>query len=186
MVRHARTRIPDASERLRRGTIDRLPFDDASFDAAAATGVLEYVESVPDALGELSRVLRPGGRAVISVPNSRSFHAFSRRSTDPIARLAKRAFHRTSVQLARRDRIPPLDRLPRILNDAGLQVTDIRHVAALVIPAPLDRLMPATSQRLGRAAEDRPRLRRLAATQVVIGVRKGGAPDGVPAALADR
>jgi arsenite methyltransferase len=42
-----------------------LPFPDASFDAAVATQVYEYVRDVPAALAELNRVLRPGGRAVI-------------------------------------------------------------------------------------------------------------------------
>jgi ubiquinone/menaquinone biosynthesis C-methylase UbiE len=42
-----------------------LPFPDASFDAAVATQVYEYVADVPAALAELHRVLRPGGRAVV-------------------------------------------------------------------------------------------------------------------------
>ncbi len=44
---------------------DSLPFDDGSFDAAISVQVLEYVADVPKALGELLRVLRPGGRAAI-------------------------------------------------------------------------------------------------------------------------
>lgn len=43
----------------------KLPYPDASFDVAVSTQVYEYVADVPSALGELSRVLRPGGRAVI-------------------------------------------------------------------------------------------------------------------------
>ena len=42
-----------------------LPFADDSFDAAAATQVYEYVTDVPAALGEIHRVLRPGGRLLI-------------------------------------------------------------------------------------------------------------------------
>jgi ubiquinone/menaquinone biosynthesis C-methylase UbiE len=40
---------------------DRLPFEDASFDAAVVAQVLCSVPSQADALGELRRVLRPGG-----------------------------------------------------------------------------------------------------------------------------
>ena len=42
-----------------------LPFPDDAFDAVVVTQVYEYVRDVPAALTELSRVLRPGGRAVI-------------------------------------------------------------------------------------------------------------------------
>lgn len=42
-----------------------LPYADDSFDAAVSTQVYEYVPDIPAALGELHRVLRPGGRAAI-------------------------------------------------------------------------------------------------------------------------
>ena len=43
----------------------RLPFADASFDAAVMSFGLRNVADVPRALGELARVVRPGGRVVI-------------------------------------------------------------------------------------------------------------------------
>jgi arsenite methyltransferase len=47
------------------GDAAALPFPDASFDAATSTQVYEYVADVDQALAELYRVLRPGGRALI-------------------------------------------------------------------------------------------------------------------------
>jgi ubiquinone/menaquinone biosynthesis C-methylase UbiE len=44
------------------GTADRLPADDASFDAAVASLVLCSVPDVPAALAEIRRVLRPGAQ----------------------------------------------------------------------------------------------------------------------------
>jgi SAM-dependent methyltransferase len=45
-----------------------LPFRDRSFDAVLALEVLEHVEEDRRLMTEIARVLRPGGRAVISVP----------------------------------------------------------------------------------------------------------------------
>jgi SAM-dependent methyltransferase len=39
-----------------------LPFADASFDAAVACLVFEHIRDVDDAIAEVARVLRPGGR----------------------------------------------------------------------------------------------------------------------------
>jgi ubiquinone/menaquinone biosynthesis C-methylase UbiE len=43
---------------------ERLPFEDDSFDTAVATLVLCTVDDPAAALGELARVLRPGGRLI--------------------------------------------------------------------------------------------------------------------------
>jgi demethylmenaquinone methyltransferase/2-methoxy-6-polyprenyl-1,4-benzoquinol methylase len=47
--------------RLVEGTAERLPFDDASFDALTFTYLLRYVEHPGETLAELARVVRPGG-----------------------------------------------------------------------------------------------------------------------------
>ena len=47
---------------------DPLPFDDASFHLAVALDVLEHVEDDRAALRELARVLVPGGRLLVTVP----------------------------------------------------------------------------------------------------------------------
>jgi SAM-dependent methyltransferase len=45
-----------------------LPFADASFDLACALDVIEHVDDDRAALGELHRVLRPGGHLLATVP----------------------------------------------------------------------------------------------------------------------
>jgi arsenite methyltransferase len=47
------------------GDVTALPVADADFDCALSVQVLEYVADIPAALGELYRVLRPGGRVLI-------------------------------------------------------------------------------------------------------------------------
>jgi ubiquinone biosynthesis O-methyltransferase len=50
---------------LREGDVQRLPFDDASFDIVLAVTVLCFVEDATEATREMARVLSPGGRIVI-------------------------------------------------------------------------------------------------------------------------
>ncbi|MEP6598403.1 MAG: class I SAM-dependent methyltransferase [Actinomycetota bacterium] len=45
-----------------------LPFRDAVFDTILCTSVLEHVDNPECAVDEMSRVLRPGGRLLITVP----------------------------------------------------------------------------------------------------------------------
>jgi SAM-dependent methyltransferase len=53
---------------VRHGDIRALPFGDCSFDFVLATDVIEHVEADAEALGELARVLKPGGTALLAVP----------------------------------------------------------------------------------------------------------------------
>jgi SAM-dependent methyltransferase len=46
------------------GDVQRLPFNDASFDAAVAAWMLYHVPDRDRAIGELARVLRPAGRLI--------------------------------------------------------------------------------------------------------------------------
>jgi SAM-dependent methyltransferase len=46
----------------------RWPFGDAAFDVVLCSQVLEHVEHLQHTVSEISRVLKPSGRALISVP----------------------------------------------------------------------------------------------------------------------
>jgi SAM-dependent methyltransferase len=50
------------------GSATQLPFRDGAFDVVAAFDVVEHVPDEDLILAELARVLRPGGRLLISVP----------------------------------------------------------------------------------------------------------------------
>jgi SAM-dependent methyltransferase len=50
------------------GDATRLPFGDASFDRVIASEVLEHIPDDTAAIGELARVLRPGGTMAVTVP----------------------------------------------------------------------------------------------------------------------
>ncbi len=50
------------------GEVTSLPYADAAFDLVCALDIVEHVQDESAALGELSRVARPGGVVLVSVP----------------------------------------------------------------------------------------------------------------------
>jgi SAM-dependent methyltransferase len=66
-VAAARIRFPDVAHFLA-GDAYRLPFAPNSFDAVVLSEVTEHLEDVTATLAEVRRVLRAGGRALVSVP----------------------------------------------------------------------------------------------------------------------
>jgi SAM-dependent methyltransferase len=51
------------------GDVRTIPFRDASFDAIYSMGTIEHFDETEAAIVEMARVLKPGGRAIIGVPN---------------------------------------------------------------------------------------------------------------------
>jgi len=51
------------------GDVRALPFRDASFDAVYSMGTIEHFDETERAVEEIARVLKPGGRAIVGVPN---------------------------------------------------------------------------------------------------------------------
>ena len=66
MLDAARARLGTfANVELRQGNLEALPIDDAQLDAATLTLVLHHLPEPETAIGEVARVLRPGGRLLI-------------------------------------------------------------------------------------------------------------------------
>lgn len=63
-VAYARERDRDVT----RGSIEAMPFEEESFDLALALDVIEHLPDDRPALRELRRVLKPGGRLLVTVP----------------------------------------------------------------------------------------------------------------------
>lgn len=74
MLEAARARLRDVpGVELREGTLERLPLDEASLDAACLVLVLHHVPDPRRALAEAARVLKPAGRLLLvdMLPHSR-------------------------------------------------------------------------------------------------------------------
>jgi len=58
---------------VQEGSVYALPFAEASFDTVLFSEVIEHLDEPERALGEIARVLRPGGRIIVIFPNDRMF-----------------------------------------------------------------------------------------------------------------
>jgi SAM-dependent methyltransferase len=67
----AQARAAFAREPLHAAVADvrALPFGDASFDVIYSMGTIEHFDETEQAVREMARVLQPGGRAIVGVPN---------------------------------------------------------------------------------------------------------------------
>lgn len=68
-VRQARTAFGANALRSAVSDVRALPFLDASFDAIYSMGTIEHFDETEGAVAEMARVLKPGGRAIVGVPN---------------------------------------------------------------------------------------------------------------------
>jgi len=71
IIHHARAAFTRDTSSLRAAAADvrALPFGDASFDAIYSMGTIEHFDETERAVEEIARVLKPGGRAIVGVPN---------------------------------------------------------------------------------------------------------------------
>lgn len=117
MLAAARERCADQPwATFEHGDAADLPVADATFDVATAVQVYEYVPNLESAIGELHRVLRPGGRAAVfdSDWTTMTYHAADEERSERILR----AFdaHCPHPRIARR--------LRPLLEGAGFAVTE--------------------------------------------------------------
>jgi len=157
---------------LVRASATRLPFATNATDALVCSMAMQVIQPVPDAITELARVLRPGGRAVLLLP-----------ATGPITWRHAVVYLRLQAALRRRIRYPNdralgTRRLSATAAGHGLTVTsDERRAFALPIGsgADVDELVRSlylpsvTSARLRRA---RRVLSRRVGTELAVPLRR--------------
>jgi SAM-dependent methyltransferase len=96
-------------QKVKSGSAEELPYEDASFDLVTALDVVEHLDDDLAGLKEMRRVLKPGGRALIFVPTFMFLWGLQ----DDVSN------HR------RRYRLPELK---RVMAEAGLEVERASYV----------------------------------------------------------
>jgi ubiquinone/menaquinone biosynthesis C-methylase UbiE len=159
------------------GDASCLPFSDVSFDAATMVETFEhiYIADRPAALRECLRVLRRGGRLVLSTPNYASVVERVKRITTRHRWLRERlpTMCYPEEGTARADYHPyryhhplPDARIVAMLSDAGFRVLSVKHFL-FTLKNTHDAAAPALRV-VESAAERTPGLRRLAATSCFV------------------
>jgi SAM-dependent methyltransferase len=100
-----------------------LPFAAASFDAIYSMGTIEHFDETERAVAEIARVLKPGGRAIVGVPNRHD--PFLRPLFAALLQAAGLYGYGYEKSYSRRT-------LRRMLQDAGLEV--VAETAIVFMP----------------------------------------------------
>jgi demethylmenaquinone methyltransferase/2-methoxy-6-polyprenyl-1,4-benzoquinol methylase len=128
------------SVELVEGEAERLPFADASFDALTFTYLLRYVDDPRATLGELARVVRPGGRVAsleFGIPPHPAARAAWRLYTafglPALGRLASRDWYEVGrflgPSIAAFYARHPLPTIVAYWHEAGLREVEVRRMS---------------------------------------------------------
>lgn len=134
-VRQAHAQLADRAIHLLNGDLCRLPCADRSFDKVILAEVLEHLNDDHAGLAEATRVTRPGGLILISVPNAHYPFWW-----DPINKTLETLFgtHITRGPLAgiwaHHVRLYTRDEILALVRDAGLKVEEERCLVHYCFP----------------------------------------------------
>ena len=111
--------------RLIQGTVYELPYDTAQFDLVISFSVFEHLHQYDRGLGEVARVLKPGGRFLLGMPAVNTmmelgFRAIGFKGIDDhhvaTPRAVAGAFDRAGLRIVRHARLRLIPGLPLYFN----------------------------------------------------------------------
>lgn len=158
MIEVATTALsPNRRAHFQVGTATSLDFANGFFDAVICMGVLERINNDDDALAEMSRVLKPGGILIITVPNKWSPALLWRDNLFyPVAELLrplKRRAQSDDGPAIRGHRRYSARAFRASIGRKGCDVSDVEYVVYNLLPAPIDSVLPQLNTKLMKATE---------------------------------
>jgi ubiquinone/menaquinone biosynthesis C-methylase UbiE len=155
------------------GDLERLPYRDGMFDTVMLLGVLEYIDRPDRVVRELARVVAPGGRLIVTVPNaSCPGRVWTQQVYLPISRSCKRALGHAVSSYSRT--LYSARHLYRLLEGAGLERDESRFFEIVLAPSPAERLLASRNPRFADRLEEHLRgpLRHALSFQIITRARK--------------
>ena len=161
------------------GEARRLEFPDRFFDAVVCMGVIDGLESPPQVVDEMVRVLKPGGTMIITFANQHSPYAWWKACVYYRALAAVRRIIQPQTRfdpIFVRRRLFSMQTASELLASAGTRIERVVGYFYNIIPSPLDELWPAGTLRLNRKLEEARdgRVDWIAAGFIVKALKNGG------------
>lgn len=142
MVEEAKKRMPNQNFRV--GRVEKIDSAENSYNVVVAMGLVEYLDNQNDALQEIRRVLKPGGKAFISVPNWWSPNRmWDRYIISPISKLLQPFKKNKYDGVIHREY--GKKEYSRILKKTGFEVIDSAYYNFRLLPRPFDFWFPSLS-----------------------------------------
>lgn len=144
---------------LKVGSCNDIPYGNKAFDLVLAVGLLDYLDDMQPAIAEFARVTKPGGIAVVTIPNRDCLNRIIMRNTDFITRLAKtlRKLAGRPIPseqgIVRRELAP--GQLDSLMEKAGFAPAGLAFYDYKLICYPLSRLFPNMAYGVNRRIENR-------------------------------
>jgi SAM-dependent methyltransferase len=148
-----------ASVALQIGSSEEIPHSPNSFDVVVAMGLVEYLDDPVRTLQEISRVTKPGGVALVTVPNLHSLHRFLQRHATVVTRLHHRWLRLRGATVVPTQPIVHHEFAPRILDRLfarhGLDRVGRAFYDHKLVFYPFTRLLPGFAFRVNSRIENR-------------------------------
>jgi ubiquinone/menaquinone biosynthesis C-methylase UbiE len=141
------------------GRCDSVPYPDGHFDILLGMGLLEYLDDMNPTFDEFARLLKPGGIAILTIPNKYSVNRFMMRNSGSLTKAYQWFKQKAGALIPESSPIVHHELPPGGLDDsmaargfvpAGRAFYDFK-----LVMYPFSRLFPALAHSVNRRIENR-------------------------------